>query len=274
MKKLWEAYVVETSLGTPGLRRGIVIAAALALTLGAVGAAWSQENPAEAPAAESPAKGAPEKGGPANEAPAKAPKHAAKNAPGAESAAPESSEEADWPCEQKFVATMSAATIWSGPSLDEAMKSWHSNDKLPNLITQLTDDTIEEADGVKIINDFAASLSADKDKNLTELFAGLFENFDNERIFMQEGIKRYFHRQQAVATKVNKIQAKIRELQKSGVKPDAPQYVQVKTDLDWNNKIYDERKVLTQYVCEVPTLLEQRLGTYGRAIQAQMSGGK
>jgi len=183
----------------------------------------------------------------------------------------ESAEEADWPCSQKFVAQLSPGTIWTGPPLDAALKSWHDNDKLRDIITKLSDDTTEEADGNKAITEFAAGLGADKDKGLTELFAGLFETMNNQRTSTQDGIKRFFRREKDVATKINKVEAGIRELDKKGVKHDSAQYVEAKKQLMWNNRVYDERQKLTPFVCEVPILIEQRLGSYGRTILAQMS---
>ena len=214
--------------------------------------------------------------GPADKASAKhAPmKEAPAEATGGESAAPakESSEEADWPCQQKFVAELSPGTIWSGPPLDNAMKAWHDNDKIRDLAGALAQDTTEEADGVKQINDFAAGLKDDKSNQLTLLFAALFENFNNERKFMQGGIKKFFHRQEDVAAKVNKISQEIRQAKKKGMKDDSPQDKAFKTKLDWANRVYDDRQKLLPYVCEIPGLLEQKLGSYGRVIQAQING--
>jgi hypothetical protein len=186
--------------------------------------------------------------------------------------AKESSEEADWPCQQKFVAELSPGTIWSGPPLDDAMKAWHDNDKIRDLAGALAQDTTEEADGIKQINDFATGLKDDKSNQLTLLFAALFENFNNERKFMQGGIKKFFHRQEDVAAKVNKISQEIRQARKKGMKEDSPEDKTLKAKLDWANRVYDDRQRLLPYVCEVPALLEQKLGSYGRAIQAQMNG--
>ena len=214
--------------------------------------------------------------GPADKASAKhAPmKEAPAEATGGESAAPakESSEEADWPCQQKFVAELSPGTIWSGPPLDNAMKAWHDNDKIRDLAGALALDTTEEADGIQQINAFAAGLKDDKSNQLTLLFAALFENFNNERKFMQGGIKKFFHRQEDVAAKVNKISQEIRQAKKKGMKDDSPQDKAFKTKLDWANRVYDDRQKLLPYVCEIPGLLEQKLGSYGRVIQAQING--
>ena len=259
--KIREGNVIKTR--ETAVRRGLTAAAAL--TAGFLMMAADQppqpDDQSAGPADKASAKHAPMK-----EAPAEA--------TGGESAAPakESSEEADWPCQQKFVAELSPGTIWSGPPLDNAMKAWHDNDKIRDLAGALAQDTTEEADGVKQINDFAAGLKDDKSNQLTLLFAALFENFNNERKFMQGGIKKFFHRQEDVAAKVNKISQEIRQARKKGMKEDSPEEKKLKTDLDWTNRVYDDRQKLLPYVCELPALLEQKLGSYGRTIQAQMNG--
>ena len=245
------------------IRRGMTAAAALMAGFLMVAADQPPQS-ADQPAAT--AEKAPTKHAPMKEAPAEAGTD--------ESATPakESSEEANWPCEQKFVAELSPGTIWNGPPLDDAMKAWHNNDKIRDLAGALAQDTTEEADGVKQINDFAAGLKDDKNNQLTLLFAALFENFNNERKFMQGGIKKFFHRQEDVAAKVNKISQEIRQAQKKGMKEGSPEDKKLKTQLDWANRVYDDRQKLLPYVCEVPVLLEQKLGSYGRAIQTQMAG--
>ena len=251
-------------------RASVVLAAVL---LWGSGVAVAAEPAAEgAPAKESPAAAAPSKQAPAEAQPAEAPppdnaaeKKTAKVGAGAGG-------EAEWPCEQKYVAQLSYGTMWSGPALDDALKSWHQNDGLREIVTLLSDETTSEADGVKAIDDFAAKLGADKNKQLTELFAALFETMGDKRTSAQDGIKKYFRRQEATAQEVNKLQADFRAMQAKGVKVDDPKLLDLKKNLSWNNKVYDDRQRLTPYVCQIPIIIEQRLGAYARAIQAHMQG--
>jgi hypothetical protein len=142
---------------------------------------------------------------------------------------------------------------------------------LREIVAYLVDDTTEDADGVKKIDEFAKSLKGDKSKQLTELFAALFETMGDRRTSFQESIKRYFRKQEAQAQQVNKLQADMRALEKKKVGPEDQRYKDLKKNLDWNNRVYDERKKLVPYVCQVPIIVEQKLGSYARAIQAQLS---
>ena len=160
--------------------------------------------------------------------------------------------------------------MWSGPPIDDALKSWHNNESLREIVTYLVDDTTEDADGVKRIEDFAKSLEGDKTKQLTELFAALFQTMGDRRTSFQDGIKRYFRRQEDQAKTINEIQAQLRELKKKKVPENDPQMLEQKKLAAWNNRVYDERQKLIPYVCQIPILVEQKLGAYARAIQAQM----
>lgn len=251
-------------------RAGAALAAVL---VWAAGIAIAAEPAAkDAPAQESPAAASPEKASPEKEAPAEA--APTENAAGKKTVkgGSEEGKEADWPCDQKYVAQLSYGTIWTGAALDDALKSWHRNDGLREIVTLLSDETTSEADGVKAIDDFAAKLGSDKSKQLTELFAALFETMGDKRTAAQEGIKKYFHRQEAVAHEVNRLQAELRAMQAKGPKVDDPKLLELKTDLAWNNKVYDDRQRLTPYVCQIPIIVEQKLGAYARAIQAHMQG--
>ena len=241
--------MIETVLRARALRLGVILVAGFAAAIWAGGFALAGD------ATEKAAKPA-----------------AAEEKPASAAAKAESDDERDWPCDQKFVAEMSPATIWTGPGLDAAMKSWHQNDSLRELVTYVTDETTDETDGVKAIDEFAKKLTGDKNKVLTELFAALFETMSNKRTSYQDGIKKYFRRQEEVGKRVNKFQTELRELQKTRPKSDDPKLEDLKKQIAWNNRVYDDGQALVPYVCEIPVLLEQKLGTYARAIQAHMEG--
>ena len=44
----------------------------------------------------------------------------------------------------------------------------------------------------------------------------------------------------------------------------------LETQFNWDRRIFDERNQSVSYVCEVPTILEQRLGEIARRIQARL----
>jgi hypothetical protein len=55
-------------------------------------------------------------------------------------------------------------------------------------------------------------------------------------------------------------------MQQEGLGEETPEYVGLSETLIWNTRIYDERNKLTDFVCEEPVLLEQRLGVQAKVI--------
>jgi hypothetical protein len=58
----------------------------------------------------------------------------------------------------------------------------------------------------------------------------------------------------------------LRELQD---KPDQDQskISALATQVEWSTRIFDDRRQSIRYVCEVPTIIEQRVFALGRAIR-------
>lgn len=179
-------------------------------------------------------------------------------------------QEAEWPCVQRYVPELSAGTIWTGTPPDELATPWYDDERARNLVYDLSAETLEMEEGVAMIDDFAATLGPDRNGVLTQVFAGLFDNLNTQRRRILNGIKNFFRRQQTLVKKINSLESEIRELEKAGVAKDDEPRKDLETQLIWSVRVYDERLKLTVYVCEEPILLEQRLGAYARAIAAHL----
>lgn len=186
-------------------------------------------------------------------------------------------EEPDWPCEQRYVADLSWGTIWTGPNLDEPLKTWERDALARDQAVAVASDDTEEKDGVKMIDAFASKLTGsdkEKDKELTTLFAGIFDSMNSQRSAMLRGIKRFVGRQAAVVKKLNELQDKARAMEAKGIEKYDPKMSDLNKQIYWNTRVYDERNKLTHYVCDEPILLEERLGAYARAVEAHLSTSK
>ena len=80
------------------------------------------------------------------------------------------------------------------------------------------------------------------------------------------GIERFSRQQTAFADRIRLEIAELRDLQ------DAPVHDQGKLDelanrIDWDTRIFEERRKTISYACEVPVLIEQRLFALTRTIQ-------
>jgi hypothetical protein len=178
----------------------------------------------------------------------------------------------EWPCIQRKVPQLSLGQIWNGPDLPQAAKDWPKDREIPALVKELAARRvpIEEAQGQ--IRDFAAVLPADqKGARMAMLVQGLFDYMNAERSQVISGIARYARNQLELAARLRKEASEVDALR---AKPDADaNEIALRTDrLTWETRVFDERVQSLTYVCEVPTLIEQRLYALAKTINEVLAG--
>ena len=108
-----------------------------------------------------------------------------------------------WPCAQRKVPTISAGTLWSGPSLDEG-KDWDQDNDVAALAQKLASRRLPIDQVDPLVADFAKGAGKDKDKKLTELFVGVLDVINTNRTEVLEGIMRYARGQERLAARMRK----------------------------------------------------------------------
>lgn len=178
----------------------------------------------------------------------------------------------DWPCIQAKVPELSLPQIWNGPELPATAGDWSKDKALPELVEELAARRLPIADAQKQIRDFAAVLPPDRARdNMGMLVQGLFDHMNGERAQVISGIARYARNQLELAARLRKEASELDALRG---KPDADvNDIAVRTDrLTWETRVFEERVQSLSYVCEVPTLIEQRLYALARTIAEIMAG--
>jgi hypothetical protein len=175
----------------------------------------------------------------------------------------------DWPCTQIKVPEISAAAVWSGPSIDDVGNAWEEDPAIRDLVVRLAARRMPLEEAEHTISDFITGTAADKTKKAKLIFAGLFASLNAERGQVMNGIERFARQQTAFAERIRGEIAELRELQ------DAPIHDRSKLDelanrIDWDTRIFEERRKTISYACEVPVLIEQRLFTLSRTIQQSL----
>lgn len=175
----------------------------------------------------------------------------------------------DWPCAQAKVPEISLAAVWAGPSLDDAAQKWKSDPKVNALVEKIAARKLPLEDAQKAITDFLATPGIDKVAAGKLIFAGLFEQLNAERASVMNGLERVTRRQRQAADKVRTDTIELQALQ------DATPRDQAKIDelgntLVWETRIFEDRRRVVKFVCEVPTTIDQRLFALGRTIQQEI----
>jgi hypothetical protein len=175
----------------------------------------------------------------------------------------------DWPCVQRLVPELSAAAVWQGPPLDQALHDWRADPEVVELVGEIAPRRVPVETAEATAAGFIGADPAERETRASLLFAGLFDTLNRERGEVIAGLERLTRRQREFVRAIEADAARLRKLQKD---PDAePAAVQELTErVTWQTRIFEERRRTIRYVCEVPVLIEKRLFILGRAMQGAM----
>ncbi|KWV49926.1 hypothetical protein AS156_15520 [Bradyrhizobium macuxiense] len=175
----------------------------------------------------------------------------------------------DWPCAQAKVPEISIAAVWAGPPLDDAETKWKDDPKISALVTKLSARRFPIEDAQKEITSFLSAAAADKTNAGKLLFAGLFDTLNAQRASVMNGLERVMRKQRAAAEKIRDDTLALQALQ-DATPPDQAKVDALGNQLTWETRIFEDRRHVVKYVCEVPTTIDQRLFALSRAIQQEL----
>mgnify|MGYP003685650943 FL=1 len=163
--------------------------------------------------------------------------------------------------------------LWKGPDIKDNMKNWWKDDEVIEAVTKLSDPILSEESGTVIIENFAKKYTffglmakQEQKEKLINLFAGLFQKATDKRKGQYSGIIKFVDRQDSIRKAIGSASKELRELRKSGASQTDKDYVNYSSQLKWNTRVFDQRTKLTEYVCEEPVFLEQKIGYQARLI--------
>jgi len=174
----------------------------------------------------------------------------------------------DWPCAQAKVPELSLAAVWAGPSLDDIQGKWKDDARIGTLVAKLAARRTPLEEAEKDIKAFLAGSSA-KAASGKLLFAGLFDTLNAQRSSVMMGLERVTRKQREAAEKIRSDTVDLQGLQ-SASPPDQSKIDQLSNQLLWETRIFEDRRHVVKYVCEVPTEIDQRLFALGRTIQQEI----
>ena len=175
----------------------------------------------------------------------------------------------DWPCAQAKVPEISLPAVWAGPPLDDVQNKWKNDSRVAALVTKAAARRTPIDEAEKDIKEFLASSTNDKVKAGKFLFAGLFDTLNAERSTVMNGLERVMRKQREAADKIRADTITLQALQ-SGTSPDQEKVDELSNQLLWETRIFEDRRRVVKFVCEVPTTIDQRLFALGRVIQQEI----
>jgi len=175
----------------------------------------------------------------------------------------------DWPCQQIKTPTFSLASVWAGPQLDLNSQSWRDEGDVADLTAKMAQRRVPIAEVESAIAGFKAKAGADADSKLLAAFAGAFEELTQQRSEILAGLDRFGRKQRALADRIRAENAAVQDSSsdKNGGAGQAQPGDDSEERLELDIRVFDDRRQTISYVCEAPTLIEQRIGEIARAVQ-------
>jgi hypothetical protein len=168
----------------------------------------------------------------------------------------------DWPCQQIKTPTFSLASVWAEPPLDLDSQDWRNESDVADLKAQMAQRRVPVADVEAAIASFKAKAGADTDAKLLRAFAAAFSDLSQQRSQIIDGLDRIGRRQTALADRIRAENEAVENASDQNRDGQSPQ-----ERLLWDLRIFNDRRQTVSYVCEAPTLIEQRIGEIARAVQ-------
>jgi hypothetical protein len=175
----------------------------------------------------------------------------------------------DWPCSQAKVPDISLAAVWAGPALDDAASKWKDDSKVSALVSKLAARKTPLDEAEKSVKEFLTGSAADKAANAKLLFTGLFDTLNAQRSQVMSGLERVSRKQREAADKIREETIQLQALQDATPRDDT-KVDAMSNQLIWETRIFEDRRKVVRFVCEVPTTIDQRLFALGRVIQQEM----
>ncbi len=174
----------------------------------------------------------------------------------------------NWPCIQRFVPELSAATIWPEQLADT--ESSQTNDAVTSELINKLADRHEKLDEVQVqVDKILKQQSDDKADKANKLFAGVFTQIQNERKRIIKGIFRYTDRQRKLGERIEN-QRKILKSNEDSPELDTKALEDLQVRQAWDIRVFRDRERQLNYLCEQPVKMEQRLFSIARLLQGYL----
>ena len=160
----------------------------------------------------------------------------------------------DWPCVQRRVDQLSLAVMWPHPVPEDA-------DTLPSEHQDLAEAMALRRVSVEEVGQLVNELAAQHDElgadEYGRIFVEAFERMDRRRTDIIRGIVQYARGQAELSEEIDALREEMKALQ-AAEEPDYDRMDEVEAELDWRERVFDDRNAALTYVCESPVLLERR----------------
>ena len=169
----------------------------------------------------------------------------------------------DWPCIQVYIEELSCGSIWTGPRLDDNSSKWSDDEELNLFTKKLMNRRTKETEGIKELNVYIKKNKSPE--KLTKLFHGLFDRTNDVWKKRNTKLLSFGKRQRLTSEKISSKLAQIKELSKD-FDNNKEEIEKLEQEQFWDIRRFEDRRALSDSLCEQPRFFEKRLGVYSKII--------
>jgi hypothetical protein len=169
----------------------------------------------------------------------------------------------DWPCPRVIAPALSLAAAWNGPAVEPYLTTWSDDPEVAALARHLSQRRVTPGQAEQEIRAFAGAAGTRRHEQLLALEAGLFTTLAAERSAVIEGLDRYGRRQKELASEVRADLEALRDPQAS----DPNQLHALQQKVEWETRLFEQRRQSIGVACDVPARIEQRLSVLTNIVQ-------
>jgi hypothetical protein len=172
----------------------------------------------------------------------------------------------DWPCHQNKVAEFPLASVWDGPPIDTAGAAWRDDPVVAALATQMSQRRVPIAEVQAAVGKLLASAGPEAKARLLQAFGAAFDELTRQRSEIITGLDRFGRKQRELADRIRAENETTNRDQTPWVAtPD-----ESLQKLQWDLRLFDDRRRTVAYVCEAPQLVESRIGELVKIVRAAL----
>ena len=163
----------------------------------------------------------------------------------------------DWPCVQRLVPSLTAATLWPGQA---PTGDWRADPRIAALVRDAADRRRPVDEAARRLEDFVATKPGAE--AVSEVFAGLVDQTNVERGQAIERLRSIARRERALASATDRVTTELEALPAT-----APERDDLTARRTLMIREYEEIGRTIRYSCEIPVDFEARLGRFAQVLQ-------
>jgi hypothetical protein len=173
---------------------------------------------------------------------------------------------ADWPCVQRKVESLSPGLMWPSPLSDNPPEL---SEDAQDLAERLALRRVSLEDAEIEVEALAAAHPNYGAPEYGRIFALVFDSVDRHRRQIVAGIERYAENQARLSREIGDLRKEMAKLE-AAAEPDFDRIDEIEEEIDWRERIFEDRNTALTYVCETPVILERRLYAIAQMLRAHV----